>query len=300
MEPVYDAVLTVGPLHCDIARIAIQQLVRNAQPRNVYVITGRGNFERFVGLDVSQLHLVDEDQLIPSVDLGAVKAFLSERGANAGQAGWYFQQFLKMAACTLQNIAPHYLIWDADTIMLRTMSFFDDDGKVLIAMQTEYNPEYFRTYERLLDMERSASFSFIAEHMMVRTSFMRELIQAIKKGSLTNGQWVWAVLSAIDESQLSYSAFSEFETYGNYVNSTHGGSMAIREIRSLRTGAGRFGTLPNRCDLYRLSRKYCYASFESVHRQQSYVLRILLEKMLSVLVCLLYHWTHHGPTDQKR
>ena len=88
-------------------------------------------------------------------------------------------------------------------------------------------------------MERSASFSFIAEHMMVRTSFMRELIQAIKKGSLTNGQWVWAVLSAIDESQLSYSAFSEFETYGNYVNSTHGGSMAIREIRSLRTGAGR-------------------------------------------------------------
>ena len=152
MEPVLRRCLTVGPLHCDIARIAIQQLVRNAQPRNVYVITGRGNFERFVGLDVSQLHLVDEDQLIPSVDLGAVKAFLSERGANAGQAGWYFQQFLKMAACTLQNIAPHYLIWDADTIMLRTMSFFDDDGEVLIAMQTEYKPRVFPNVREILHL----------------------------------------------------------------------------------------------------------------------------------------------------
>ncbi len=289
MDQVYDAVLTVGPLHCDIARIAIQQLVRNARPRNVYVITSQRNFGGFAGLDVGQLHLVDEDHLIPSVDLGVVKAFLSEKGANVGHAGWYFQQFLKMAACTLQNIAPHYLIWDADTVMLRTMSFFDDDGRALLAMQTEYNPEYFRTYQRLLSMERSATFSFIAEHMMVRTTFMRELIEAINKGSLTNGQWVWAVLSAIDESQLSYSAFSEFETYGNYVNSTHRGSVAFREIRSLRTGAGRFGTLPNRYDLYRLSRRYYYASFESLHGQQSYILRILLEKMLSVLVYLVHH-----------
>ncbi len=300
MQPVYDAVLTVSPLHCDIARIAIQQLVRNAQPRTVYVITTQQNFVRFAGLNVGQLRLVDEDQLIPSVDLGAVKGFLSERGANAGHAGWYFQQFLKMAACTLQDIAPHYLIWDADTIMLRTMSFFDDDGRALVAMQREYNPEYFRTYKRLLNMERSATFSFIAEHMMVRTTFMRELIQAIDKGSLTNGQWVWAVLSAIDESKLSYSAFSEFETYGNYVNSTHRDSMAFREIRSLRAGAGRFGTLPNRCDLYRLSRKYYYASFESIHRQQSYILRIWLEKMLSVLVYPAYHWTARGPTGQKK
>ena len=41
--------------------------------------------------------LMDEDRLLKDVDSPSIRQYFFGRDANPGRAGWYFQQFLKMA-----------------------------------------------------------------------------------------------------------------------------------------------------------------------------------------------------------
>lgn len=280
----YDVVVPVGSAHNGVARIALRQLLKLAPCRELLVLTARENFgalQELRRLD-PRLRLVDEDTVVPGVTLRSVASCLSRRGANPQRAGWYLQQFLKMGACLLPGIAGHYLLWDADTVMLRPIPFFSGEA-VLVNPAAEYHAPYFETYRRLLGATRSASYSFISEHLMVRTPLMQELLRTIG-GDPVAGEWVWRILEAIPAEELSSSGFSEYETYGNFVLSRFPGALRARSLPSWRFAARSFGLAPSRCDLFRLSRRYYYASFESWDVADPKELR--RQKLLSVLFCL--------------
>jgi len=48
-----------------------------------------------------------------------------------------------MAICNYSDMADHYLIWDSDTILLKSLLFFDKEKRVLINPETEYHEPYF-------------------------------------------------------------------------------------------------------------------------------------------------------------
>ncbi len=279
----FDVVMPVISAHNNIAGLSIQSLVRHVTPRHIYVITPENNFSFFENLPKNcPVVLLNEDDLIPGVNLKSIADFIEHAGEKRARAGWYFQQFLKMSACFLQEIGDYYLIWDADTVMLRPIKFLNDQKKVLIKPSSEYHSPYFDTYRKLLEKARSVDFSFISEHFFIKSDYMRELIANIEESSSTNEHWVWNIMNAVETKHLSGAGFSEYETYGNFVNTVHPGTFAIRPLKTIRYGARKFGPIPNRYDLYRLSLSYSYASFESWDAGKT--LKIRVEKFLSALM----------------
>lgn len=272
---VYDVVVCVGPYHQQVAAMAIRSLYLFSDPEKIYVITASGNFEYFLKLKekIPSLLTVNEDELIEDIDLLTLKEYFSRRGADSARAGWYFQQFLKMAICYRDDIAENYLIWDSDTIMLQPLSFFDAEGRPLINPTARFHRPYFDSMSRLLGFTRQVDFSFISEHLMIRKQYMRELISEIRQTG-DSGYWAYEILGSVADNDLSEAGFSEFETYGNFVHRKHSGSYGVRRLRSLRSGAKRAGTVPRPRDLQGFSRKYEYVSFE-VWTRPSKLKRIL-------------------------
>lgn len=287
-EPfMFDAIMPVTQQHNNIACLSIQSLMQNVKPRSIYVITPKDNFSFFERLrKIYPVVIIDENNVIPDIDLRSIAAFIENAGQNRARAGWYFQQFLKMSACFLPDITDHYLIWDADTVMLKPIQFLNERNQALIKPSLEYNQPYFETYERLLGKTRSVDYSFISEHFFIKTAFMKELIAAIEEHATGNRHWVWKILDAIETKHLSGAGFSEYETYGNFINSVHPGAFALRPLKTVRYGARKFGPVPNKYDLYRLSLSYSYASFETWDKRKPF--RIWFEKFLSACVYFAY------------
>ena len=103
---------------------------------------------------------------------------------------------------------------------------------------------------------------------MVRSSYMQELLELVESRAREAKNWVYAILDRITVENLQHSGFSEFETYGNFLQARHPESFRPRPLRSTRDAAALFGMSPNRCDVYYLMKRgYCFASFERWNRK---------------------------------
>ena len=258
----FNAVLSIGPDHIEIASLAISSLIKYTNVDKIFAITASKNFDDVKTL-TDKIIFIDENSLIPGLDLGTLQNFLEKKTGEHSRAGWYFQQFLKMGISLHPNIGEHYLIWDSDTIMLGVVSFFSPIGKVLIKPSTEHHAAYFNTSDRLIGISKNADYSFISEHFMVTTSYMNELLSLLSPTYIDDCEWCWNIMNNIEQSDLSGSGFSEYELYGNFIYEKYPDSFEIRSLSSTRGGSGRFGMKPNRFDLKWLAKRYKYATFET-------------------------------------
>ena len=79
------------------------------------------------------------------------------------------------------------------------------------------------------------NYSFISEHMIINTEFMKSLINEINLNSNISGDiWYEKVINSINNKDLIFSGFSEFETYGTFVNKYYENYYIIRPWKSLR------------------------------------------------------------------
>jgi hypothetical protein len=107
----FDVIMPVTRHHNNIACLSIMSLMRNVKPRRIYVVTARNNFSFFEKLqNQDPVMVLDENSLIPGVNLPSIIKFIENAGQNHSRAGWYFQQFLKMYACFLPDITDHYML----------------------------------------------------------------------------------------------------------------------------------------------------------------------------------------------
>lgn len=187
--------------------------------------------------------------LIPGLGLAIarVRELVNNYFIHSMCAGWYFQQFLKMGFALSPYAKDYYLIWDADTIPTSPISFFDKNGKMFIAKKTKYHRPYFETMQCLIDMDKTVDFSFIAEHMIIKTAYMKELIKSVlnSKMYVENESWYKIIIDAINPNHSF--GFSEFETYGAFVYNTHSREFVYRTLRTFR----RAGFLFGRCMTHR-------------------------------------------------
>jgi hypothetical protein len=252
-----------------VLEIAIPYMWRFLSPRRIILIASSSCLDKFStkyhdAEHKNDLCLVDEDKAAPGLTLNNVRALLAARGAAPARAGWYFQQFLKLCYSLNPKAGSHYLVWDADTIPLRPMEFFNHDGRTFFETSAEYNPAYFATMQRLIGIGKAEPYSFISEHMMIERNKAVQLLKEICGSSeVSCRQVAERIISAIDAESLSESGFSEFETYGTYVTSKYPESVAVRALPSQRQGVLIYGRQPKPQDLFALSRRYYWASFEA-------------------------------------
>lgn len=199
----------------------------------------------------------------------------NEDAANC--TGWYFQQFLKMAFCTVCS-DENYLVWDSDTIPTKEVIMFNEKGKKYFDIKNEYHEPYFYTMNRLLPkLLKKNNYSFISEHMLFETNIMKELIVKIEDNLELEGTCFWEkIISAIRTEDILKSGFSEFETYGTYVEHFYVDKYTIRKWHSLRKGTIFYKNVTKE-QLKYLSYKYDAVSFEN-HEKHKKLQKIFAHK----------------------
>ncbi len=181
-------------LRRDLPKLALayQNLRRFAAIKQLHVITARRDFAQFKNTLGKDVVLIDENEMIPGVTFAALKVIPLARFSQG--PGWYFQQLLKFQFAFHKPEDDHYLIWDADTVPLRPLEFFDTQGRMLLTKAAEFHPPYFQTYENLLGRPAQREFSFIAQHMLVQKSVLRELLGEIEAHIPGHENWAWKIM----------------------------------------------------------------------------------------------------------
>ncbi|WP_058303139.1 DUF6492 family protein [Gorillibacterium timonense] len=202
-------------------------------------------------------HFVHEDTLLP-----IRKKDIHYRSARFERSGWLYQQLLKLAGDNVSK-SEHYLVIDADTVLLRPHTFIQD-GKTVMFSRNWTQPEYRNAHRRLLGKKPQAPGSFVAHYMLFKKSRLADLKKAIK--AHTGLVWYQAIIRKTDKTKMF--GFSEYETYGHYLHSLAPGKL-IRRPTLNRALSGYPSRLAS-ADWRRLAERYRSVSF---HKRGGYQIR---------------------------
>ena len=203
------------------------------------------------------------------------------RAIKTRKDGWYEQQFLKMAYSRICK-KKYYLIYDTDTIPIKTINLFENN-QPYFDMKTEHHLPYFNTLNRLIPGLKFSKRSYISEHMMIKTTLMKNLLETIEMNNRIPGKLFWEkILMAIDAKDMNHSGFSEYETYGSYVDTRYPNIYKHRVWHSKRDANIFLGSSENlnEGDIKWFSQYYNALSFEKNPKFNSSNLEIIKDKKL--------------------
>ena len=263
----FDIIIPTGPEDVAFVPRVVDYVYRCFENlEHIYVLTAKKNFSRIEKKIPANMpyKLIDENELLPNLSLSIVAKILNECCPNRRlSAGWYFQQFLKLGFAQSIYCKKYYLSWDADTLPLAPISFFEDEH-LLFNPKKEYNPNYFRTIERLFGYGKQMEYSFIAENMMFSKNIVCEMLAEIEESDVEGVTWLEKILHAsnLDDSMP---AFSEFETYGTYCSVNYPGLYKPRHLNTFREAGYICGRKISEDKLRVMSFDLDTASFEMRH-----------------------------------
>jgi hypothetical protein len=134
---------------------------------------------------------------------------------------WVYQQFLKWSGDAIVR-NPHYLVVDADTILVRPQ-VFERNGRTIFNYSDEYYQPYFDMYRRLLKESVLSPVSFTSHQMLFEIDLLRQLKNRIEE--INGCKWHEAILKNLDPAEMS--SCSDYDTYGQYVFAHFAGRVAI-------------------------------------------------------------------------
>ncbi|TXK84817.1 DUF6492 family protein [Paenibacillus sp. N3.4] len=198
---------------------------------------------------------VDENKVLP-----ITKKDIHYQSKTWDRSGWLFQQLLKLNGDKLCR-SKFYLVIDADTVLIRP-HIFRANQKTLFYCRNWSQEEYFKTYRKLLGRKKSSSSSFVTHYMLFEKSKLVKLKKAIEAKHQTS--WYKAILRSMNKSRQF--AFSEFETYGNFLHSAYPGQLILK--KALNKGLHMNVTQIPKSKVSQLAKSYRSISF---HKRKDYV-----------------------------
>lgn len=260
----FDVIIPVATKDVDFMSLAVKYVRLNIIGTNKIIAITNGRNVRKLTKSVRDTDFVvlDENNLEKGLSFSEVRRLLHNAGEDRpSQTGWYFQQFLKYAFGRSNQASEYYLSWDADTLPINKIEFFEE-GKPMFTRKIEYHAPYFDTIKRLLGIDRQVDYSFIAEHMMFNSNIVKELTEEIMKSGIAGDTWFEKIINACDFSAGKANLYSEFETYGNFCVKYYPELYDTRTLNTFRAAGLIRGRNINEHIIERLSMDLHIASFE--------------------------------------
>lgn len=127
--------------------------------------------------------------------------------------GWMLQQLIKLSCDTIGS-NNHFLIADADTIMISPHPFMLKDKIIFYCDDLYWDcKSIFEHFRRLTRLNPVAHVSLINHYMFFSRTYLAELKRWIE--SIHGKPWYQAIVDTVDHN--SSVPFSEYETYGNFM-----------------------------------------------------------------------------------
>lgn len=135
-------------------------------------------------------------------------------GEGFDRSGWLFQQLLKLSGRI--GTCNNYLCIDADHVLIRPHVFMSRQNKTVFYMSYEEHLPYYRNIQRLLPGTKLASLSYVDHKMLFNKPLLSQLHKALEANTAIEGStWYEKIINSYD--RMEFAGFSEFETYGNFV-----------------------------------------------------------------------------------
>ncbi|MNC42854.1 hypothetical protein D3C76_1146380 [compost metagenome] len=113
-------------------------------------------------------------------------------------------------------------------MLIRPHQFRTGEGKTIFYTRNWSQSEYFVTYRKLMGQRPAAPSSLVTHYMLFEKAQVAKLKQAIE--TRHGIRWYKAIIRSMNRKKQF--AFSEFETYGNYLYSRMPGKVALRPARN--------------------------------------------------------------------
>ena len=166
---------------------------------------------------------------------------LMQKAPQKTRPTWYLQQFIKLSVLKQAAYGENYLIWDADTIPLKTLDFFHENDLVSFYTGREHFSGYFELNDKVFGEKIRNNYSFIAQCFPCKTAWSNSFFDFIEnKFQLP---WDEALLNSIDFGKSH--GFSEYEILGNYIHQKFSDKMIFKTSKWLRNGSGLVGGVTN-------------------------------------------------------
>jgi hypothetical protein len=186
---------------------------------STYFVENLPNHERLVVLSENTLMTYEKFLTV----YNEIKSFQSSENSRK-RLPWYYQQALKIifvlkSSILFQERFP-IVMFDADSIPLRKMKFFNDNNSVLYGSLSERHLEYFKTLEVLFGKFDYPSMGFTTQFFSSTLRESLHLMQYLKKYDCNKKVIDKTVANAILQSTLEAhntidgSRFSEQEFFG--------------------------------------------------------------------------------------
>jgi hypothetical protein len=184
---------------------------------------------------------------------------LELRPGGVDRSGWLKQQLLKLGGDAAVE-ADRFLVVDADTAFARDVVFVRA-GKNVLFCSDEHHQAYFGAYRRLIGLDERYGLSFVAHHMLFERRLLADLRRWIEERN--HRPWDEAIFAALDPQEPS--AFSEYETYGNFcfylrpeavtVRYWHNLALRTLAVRDVDELGARYGARHNTVSFHSWARK---------------------------------------------
>ncbi|MFK7696743.1 DUF6492 family protein [Paenibacillus sp. HJGM_3] len=197
---------------------------------------------------------INENTVLPFT-----KKDIHYRSKKWERSGWLFQQLLKWSGDKLCK-SDYFLVIDADTVLIRP-HVFRSGGRTMFYCRTWTQPEYYRTYRRLMKRKPTAPLSFVTHYMLFNRSKLAQLKRSIEAKHQT--KWYTAIQNSMNKAR-NY-GFSEFETYGNYMYTRSPGALVLK--KALNKGLSMKFSQVSPDTIKKLAAKYRSISF---HKRKGY------------------------------
>jgi hypothetical protein len=149
----------------------------------------------------SEFKVLSEEMFVGNLS----ENILRRTDGSLNPPGWYLQQIVKLAFLYRErNSEGVTVIWDADTIPLKKISFIQD-RKINFYMGSERHEPYFSSINKLLGLKKKIAASFIAQCMACPNEWSLVFFNYLE--STKEKYWIEEVLDAIDFG--TFSSFSE-------------------------------------------------------------------------------------------
>ena len=136
--------------------------------------------------------------------------FVTTKGSD--RSGWIYQQLLKLSGKVGKS--RHFLVIDADHILLRPHTFITSTDKLCFYQSREWHYPYYKNIKKLINRNAIHMLSYVAHKMIFDKESLAALRNEIER--MNNQPWDKAIVQSLDKREGS--SFSEYELYGTYTS----------------------------------------------------------------------------------
>lgn len=174
------------------------------------------------------VYIIDEDSILAMQDFIKIanKIFVETNQDNTNikqfRLNWYYQQALKISFLISNNKEGNKIVmWDADTIPLKKIKFFEKEQSLLYGSLSEFNVPYFKTlksiFGELPKQFRSFTIQFFSCTHNEICFLNNQFEKYVPRENFSIGEWISIIIlkSTLETNgTLDGSLFSEQELVG--------------------------------------------------------------------------------------